>query len=633
MRIQWKINDMIRVLLLPCFIALTLISSAQPRRLTAESAIASVTVFSAGAQINRTASVSVLPGRTEIVFNGLSSQLEQQSLQLKADANITLLSVQAVKDFGSQRKLEADERSLLDRRTELQDRIASDNRLLQVYKKEEEMLVKNQAIGGQAGVKAEELRQALDLHRARMTEVLQKQLEIEKRIAAQQRELEKSAAQLREVGKKRDSVNYTVTALIDSRGPQTIKFQLLYTVKDAGWYPTYDVRVSDVTRPLDVLMNANVFQRSGETWKDVAVQLSTGNPGDNATPSQLQPWMLGFYDPSVSFRQQAAIPGVLSGRIVDESGNAINGASVQVRGTNVGTVTDVNGFFKVQQLVAGRSVLISAVGYNSKELAAKPGYVNVIMQASRQNLEEVVVVGYGTERDLAGRVAGVSVDDFSKRKKEKEIQTVAVATEYKPTTIVYTISEKYTLETDGKTTTIGIKKVDVPALYEYFSAPKLDPSAFLTARLPNWQDFDLQPGETNLYYEGTFLGKTYLDLSTAGDTLSLSLGKDNGVRIARKLLKEFSAKKLIGSNRTETREYEITVLNTKKVPVSLTLHDQFPVSTTKEIEIKDRTAPGAQINDETGLITWAVRLAPGEEKKIKLTYSVKYAKDQRVVLD
>jgi hypothetical protein len=194
-------------------------------------------------------------------------------------------------------------------------------------------------------------------------------MEIEKRIAAAQKELAKAGAQLAEIGKKRDSVNYTVTALIDSKGPQSIKFDLIYTVKDAGWFPTYDVRVTDVTRPLNVLMNANVFQRSGETWKDVVIQLSTGNPGDNATPSELQPWMLGFYDPSVAWmRQQATIPGVISGRVLDESGNPIMGASIIVKGTGSGTTTDVNGFFKLQNVAANRSIIVSSVGYSSKKL-------------------------------------------------------------------------------------------------------------------------------------------------------------------------------------------------------------------------------------------------------------------------
>jgi uncharacterized protein (TIGR02231 family) len=381
-----------RKLILLCTI-IPLFGLTQTRKLTVESGITGVTVFASGAQILRTANAALLPGRTEVTFTGLSNQLEQQSLQLKADASITLLSVQAVRDFSGQRRLAADERTLLEKRTELQDKIAVDTRLLQVYKKEEEMLQQNQAIGGQAGVKSEELRQALDLHRARTTEVLQKQLEIEKRIAAQQKEVSKLSAQISETGKKRDSVNYTVTALIESRETQNIKFQLLYTVKDAGWYPTYDMRVTDVTKPLNILMNANVFQRSGETWKDVAIQLSTGNPGDNATPSQLQPWMLGFYDPSVAWsRLQARMPGVISGRVVDDSGNPLSGASIHVKGTNAGTTTDANGFFKLQNIPVNSMLSVSSVGYSAKELKAAPGYVTVSLNLAQTSLDEGMVV-------------------------------------------------------------------------------------------------------------------------------------------------------------------------------------------------------------------------------------------------
>ncbi|HEV7332919.1 MAG TPA: mucoidy inhibitor MuiA family protein [Flavisolibacter sp.] len=619
-----------RILLLPV-ILFSVFCSAQTKRLPVESSIAGVTVFASGAQILRTASAAVTPGRTEVVFTGLSNQLEQQSLQLKADANITLLSVQAIRDFSSQRKLEADERALLDSRTDLQEKLAMDSRLLQVYKKEEEMLEKNQAIGGQTGVKPEDLRQALDLQRARMTEVLQKQLEIEKRIAAQQRELQKLNLQIAEVGKKRDSVAYTVTALIDSRTTQNIKFQLSYTVKDAGWYPTYDMRVADITKPLHVLMNANVFQRSGETWKDVAIQLSTGNPGDNATPSELQPWMLGFYDPSVAWvKNKATIPGVISGRIVDKNGSPVIGATVAVKGNTTATVTDANGFFKLQNLPVNSTVVISAVGYVSKEIKATPGYLTVTLEQHSMALQEVVVTGYG----LQGKVAGVSVRGAaSTGANTEEIQNVAVAMQYQPTAVIYRIDEKYTLETDGKTTTIGIKKFEIPALYEYYSAPKIDPSAFLTAKVVAWQEYDLQSGETNLYYEGTFLGKTYLDLSTVNDTLSLSLGKDNSIRVSRKLLKEFSAKKFLGSNKTETKEYEITVMNTKKVPATILVRDQYPVSVNKEISVDDVSAPEATLDKETGLITWNFALQPGQEKKLKLRYIVKYPKDRTVVLE
>jgi hypothetical protein len=610
---------------------LFIIANSQVKKIPAETTIQNVTIFSSGARVERTASVSILPGRSEISFSGLSNQLDQQSVQLKADANITLLSVQSTKDFLSERKIDQEEKDFINKTSSLNDKLDLDTKLLDVFKNEETMLIKNEAIGGQAGVKTTELKDALDLHRQRLTEVYQKQLEIQKRISQEQQELNKFKSQLQEISKKRDSINYIVTALVESKETKNVQFQLLYNIKDAGWYPTYDVRVSDVKEPLSVLMNANVFQRSGETWKDISILLSTGNPNDNATPTQLQPWMLGFYDPSVSFQSQGIMQGAATGRITDEKGEPIVGATIMIKGTKIGVATDANGFFKIQNFANNSCLVVSAVGFESKEVTVKPGYFTIALKESSNALNEVVVVGYGS---LRGRADGlVSSDDKLLKEKKQSLQTVTVATQYQPTTTVYKIDDKYTLETDGKTTTIGIKQFDVPALYDYFTAPKIDPSAFLTAKIINWQDYDLQSGEASLYFEGTYLGKTYIDLGSVADTLSLSLGKDNGIKVSRKLVKEFSAKRFIGSNRTDTRQYEISVRNTKRDPVNITVSDQFPVSTTKEINVDDLKAPEAQIDKETGIATWIITLQPGEEKKLEISYSVKYPKDKKVVLE
>jgi len=614
--------------LLPFFLLLYTVAVSQGKKLTAETTVQQVTIFSSGAQVHRIANVLVQPGRTEIAFPELSSQLQQQSVQLKADANITLISVSTAKDHFVQRKIEQDERSLIERRNDLQEKNETDGKLLQVYKNEEQMLIKNQAIGGQTGVKAEELKLALDLHRQRLTEVYQKQMEIEKRIRQQVLELDRTNAQISEVSKKRDSIKYTVTAIIESKESKNIKLELLYTVNDAGWYPTYDIRVVDVQHPLDVLMNANVFQRSGETWKDVAIQLSSGNPTDNATPPTVQTWWLGYYDPSISFMRNSSTPATVAGRILNTEGQPLSGATVAIKGSANITVTDANGFFKLNNVASNAIVVVSYVGYQTKEIMGKSGYYTINLNQSTQHLGEVVVTGYGTRRD-----SDAPMDVAFKERRKDEIQTVTVNTQYQPTTTVYKIEEKYTLETDGKTTTIGIKKIDIGALYEYFAVPKIDPSVFLTAKITNWQTYDLQSGEASLYYEGTYLGKTYIDLSTAGDTLQLSLGKDNSVVISRKLLKEFSAKKFLGGNKTEKREFEIAVRNTKRLPVNIVIQDQFPISTTKEIEVNDTNAPEAQVDKGTGVINWNLSLPAGQEKKLQMSYEVKYPKDRRVALN
>jgi hypothetical protein len=505
-------------------------------------------------------------------------------------------------------------------------------KLLEVYKNEESMLVKNQAIGGTSVVKTTELKEALDLQRERLTDVYQKQLEIQKRIAEEQADSERFKSQLREISKKRDSINYIVTALVESKETKNVTFRLLYNIKDAGWYPTYDVRINEVTEPLIVLMNANLFQRSGETWKDVALTLSTGNPNDNATPSPLQPWMLGFFDPGISYNNRGIIQGAATGRVTNENGEPIIGSSVILKGAGIGVSTVANGFFKIQNFGYNSSIVINAIGYVSKEVPIKPGYFTITLKESSQQLNEVVVTGYA----LRGLASGVIVNDDEDKtymKKSPAIQIAMVATQYQPTTLEYKIDDKYSVETDGKTSTIGIKQFEIPALYDYFTAPKIDPSVFLTTKIINWQNYDLQSGEASLYYGGTYLGKTYIDLGAVSDTLSLSLGKDNGIKVSRKLIKEYSSKRFIGSNRTDTKQFEISVKNAKQVAVNITITDQFPVSTTKEIEVTDQKAPEAQVDKETGIITWVITLEPGQEKKLTVGYSVKYPKDRKVALE
>lgn len=604
-------------------------SAAQIRKVTAESTLQKVTVFASGATLERVASVALTPGRTEITFTGLSNQLDQQSVQLKADADVTLITVQATKDFLSVRKIEDQEKDLLQKIELLKNKMDVDKNRLAVINSEEDMLAKNAAIGGQSGVKASELKEALDLHSQRLTDLLQQKLSVNNSIQSQNELLNSIKQQLNEISKKKDSAEMIVTAIVESRQTRSVNFRMLYNVMDAGWYPSYNARVTGISSPLDVLMNANVFQRSGETWKNVNLALSTGNPNDNATPPELQPWRLGFYDPSVIFRNQQS-NGLITGRVTNENGEPVASASIIVINTSLGTITDANGFFKMAN-PTGAPIQISAVGYDSREIPSHPGYYSIVLNLMKQELQEVVVT---TAYGFQGNVPGVDKGKNLKEEKKKEsIKTVNVNTEYQPTTTVFQIKDKYTIQTDGKTTTIGIQQVEIPALYEYISVPKVDEAAYLGAKIVNWQEYDLQPGEVSLFFEGSYLGKTYLDLGAASDTLTLPLGKDNGIKVVRKMVKEFSSKRFIGSNRTDSRSYEITVRNNKKETVTITIQDQFPISVTKEISIDDMKAPEGAVDKESGIITWTVTLQAGQEMKLTKSYTIKYPKDRRVVLE
>lgn len=105
----------------------------------------------------------------------------------------------------------------------------------------------------------------------------------------------------------------------------------------------------------------------------------------------------------------------ITGVVVDEFGEALIGVNVSVKGTSTGTITDLNGGFSIQ--VPAKGILaISYVGYISQEIAITGiSPLHIILKEDTQNLEEVVVVGYGTTRkkDITGSVASVKASDLN----------------------------------------------------------------------------------------------------------------------------------------------------------------------------------------------------------------------------
>ena len=192
----------------------------------------------------------------------------------------------------------------------------------------------------------------------------------------------------------------------------------------------------------------------------------------------------------------------------------------------------------------------------------------------------------------------------------------------------FEIAIPYSVPSDGKQYAVDVQNYSLNATYNYYAVPKYDKDAFLTASITGWQEYNLLPGTANVYFEGSYVGESYIDARTTEDTLHLSLGRDKKIVIKREQLKDFNSNQLIGGNRTKTISFEISVRNTKKDAVQINVEDQVPVSQDKDIEVKMMENSGAEFNAETGKLTWKLNLAPNETVKKKLTFSVKYPKDK-----
>jgi uncharacterized protein (TIGR02231 family) len=196
--------------------------------------------------------------------------------------------------------------------------------------------------------------------------------------------------------------------------------------------------------------------------------------------------------------------------------------------------------------------------------------------------------------------------------------------------VSFDIALPYSVPSGGSAQLVDIQSHELPATYRHFSVPKLDNDAFLQAQVTGWEQYNLLSGMANIYFEGTFVGESFLDAGNTKDTLNLSLGRDKKLVVKREKITEFSSRKFIGRNTVETQAYRITIRNTKKEPIQLTLEDQLPVSQDSQIEVEMGEAKGAVLNKETGKLTWQLSLSPSESRTLDLKYTVKYPKDKEV---
>lgn len=613
---------------------------AQTKPTPVNSTIQQVTVFTTGAQVTRQGTTFLPAGKTQLIFKGISPYVDRNSIQVQGMGNFVIEGVTHQLNYLENPNMQAEVALLHSQRADVVQRIATEKAMLEVYNQEMEMLRKNQAIGGNnVGVKTTELREAVDFQRARMTEVLTKELEINRRVQQLDSTLRKMDGQLRVLNHTKSTAISEIVVNISAKEPlHNVPFSLSYYVVNASWTASYDVRVQDIASPLALTYKANVQQATGEDWKAVKLTLSTGDPTENATAPTLSTWNIGFYNPSAVRYPPAPIAAssanrntgtrLVTGRIVDaETGEPLIGATITVEGANVGTITNMDGHFSFNVPNGINVLTINYTGFLSQNVATSTSPMEIKMQTSPNALQDVVVSGYGAKRKSSSKMKLRQEDVL------EEKANIETSTSYQPTTVNFTIETPYTVLSDGKEIAVEIKTHHLAAIYEYITVPKLSPQAFLTAGLVNWQALNLLPGEANLFFEGAFLGKSMLDVLAAEDTLLLSLGKDKSIVVERKKVRSFTNKQFIGGNKTEERRYEISIRNNKPVPIQIVVKDQFPLSTHKDIVVEEEDYKDAALDKETKILTWRTQIAPKQERKYALAYVVKYPKGRTVLLE
>lgn len=573
-RNQLKLELMKKLLFALIASCLTITSIYAEDETTLKSSIQKVTVYTQGAQVQRKASYSVGKGITTLIIEGVSPNIDPNSLQVQATGDIIILDSKyhifyptpdPVVDpkTGIPPKILKEITAIEDSLFNLDYDLSEIQYQIDVLNAEKRIIENNGTIKGTGKVNDSIplLADAIAFYHSKMLEINKSLLKLTRSktiLQKDQTRMNKRLADLRNYNQNNNFSNsqtkapvHQIKVTISAEVPQTGRLKYSYLVQNAGWIPMYDLRSTAADKKIDLTYKAHVFQNTGVDWSDVRLSLSTNNPYENKTKPTLNPWYLDYY----TYRND------------------------QYNGYNTGG---------------------GAVRSNAPSMEKK--------MAESEEME-------------------MALDDYDAKTSANFTTMIQQLL-----SVEYDIDLPYTIKSDNEKNMVLVSTKSLDTEYMYYAIPKLDLSVYMVARITNLGELNLVPGKANLFHEGAYLGNTWINPSTMEDTLDLSLGKDPNLVVKRTMLKNDCKEKVVGDKIVKTLAYKIEIRNHKTSTVKIIVQDQIPISRNKEIEVTIMELSKGEMNEVTGIIDWNTRIKPASVREFDLKYEIKYEKSKNINL-
>lgn len=598
-------------IILICLLLCSMAYAQKPVFATANATAA--TVYFNAAEITQTASVTLPAGTSEIVVKNVADYINESTIQIGAPASLTVLSVQFTRDYISEYDLDEsspeikkvrDSIKLVEKEWQrVNNAKASETKTLELLDKN------NQVYGQQSSLSVAELMKMVEYYKAKRTETANTINALSEREQRLNELLQKlnSRLEINTAKEEKQSQGKLVLQVMNEQAGN-IPLSISYLTGNASWSPFYDLRADNTTGPMNMLYKAQVVQNTGVDWKNIKLRLSSGMPNQNNQMPELTPWFVYFQHREILRSLQGQVAGLNIAQ-----GSAQPGADNSIILRGVGTV---NGNLEALYVIDG-----------------VPANEDEYMTLNPNNVESFQILKDSAATSMYGnRGANGVIIITTKKGREKDKASVSEYTQITENqmNVSFDIDIPYDIASNGKRHSVTMKEVQLPATYRHYAAPKIEESAFLMAEITDYSKYNLLRGEANIIFEGMYIGKTVIDPSQTADTLSLSMGRDKKISVEREKVIEKSGTKFLSSRKEQVFTYDITVRNNKKEAVLLSLEDQYPLSTDKEIEVELLESSNAKVNKETGIVEWELNLKPGETKKLRLSYLVKYPKSKNL---
>jgi len=538
-----------------------------------------VKLYLTAGQMNHKQQVKLMKGRNKLKFSGISAYTDPPSIQFKGAGKYRLVSVSTEMDFLAAEQFNPRISVLKDSLEILQDELQFTKDQMDAYQAEKGVMNTNRDLGGNAqNLSVDQIKEAATYFRERTLEInqeLSKLRKVERRYYAS---LQDMRAQLVEMNYDENQRSNQVVVLLDLDESTTMETELVYLVSDCGWSAMYDLSAEDISGKINLKYKAQVYNNTGNDWSDIALTLSTADPQLSASHPRMSPWYLS---------ENYAISGSIDGK--------------------------KKYYAPVQSQVDYRQDAVSNLNWANDRVYDNYFESGDINQGFNKS-------GYF---DNSQSELGIKKDVNAQRVNMRSIDISELSTEFE-------IENTFSCPSDMKPYIVDVKEVDLDATFSHITVPKLDRSVFLMANIIGWQDLELIPGPTNVYFGGVYVGVSQIDTRNVSDTLSLSFGRDDKVTVMRKLKKEFSTKRTMGNYKRDSYMYEVAIRNNRSTPIDIEVYDQVPISQSSQITVSTDEISSGTKSDETGEVKWRLKVAASGVVSKEIGYTVKYPKNMRI---
>lgn len=248
--------------------------------------ITDVIIYQSGASVYSTAQTQIPAGVSQVVFTDITNTLSDASIRVEGFGEFTILNV------SSRTVLD---QPVIDNLTKIQQQLVDSKNVLtfskKIYETEIDVLNANKEIkGDNSNLNLTELEKTLKFYQTQLLDLRTKIYETEKRLSTVEDSLKKINEDLVKLTSSAKKSEVIVT--VSSEKAQNAEFELSYFMNGASWKPCYEIRVTDISKNIEVKYKAKIEQYSNFNWENVNVVLSTGYPSLNGTAPVLTKWTL-----------------------------------------------------------------------------------------------------------------------------------------------------------------------------------------------------------------------------------------------------------------------------------------------------------------------------------------------------